>query len=230
MIGLITAMNCELEAIKELLENEKEETYFSQKYYSGTISGKEVTMVEGGVGKVASAITCTRLIEKFHCDMILNIGTAGGIKDFENVLDMVIVDRMTYHDWVSETINNLPSNFVNAEYVFNSDEKLVETARKTADSIDDHKVFVGSIVSGDAFISQDSQVEFIQEHFPEAIACDMESASIGHVCSMYDIPFVIMRSLSDIVIKKDNDIDFLTYVKKASERAAAFTVKFLANI
>ena len=138
MIGLITAMNCELEAIRELLENEKEETYFSQTYYSGTISGQEVTMVEGGVGKVASAITCTRLIERFHCDMILNIGTAGGIKDFENVLDMVIVDRMTYHDWVSETINNLPSSFVNAEYVFNSDERLVEIARKTADSIDDH--------------------------------------------------------------------------------------------
>ena len=62
MIGIIVAMNTELEAIRALLENEKETPYYSQKYYSGIISGKEVTMVEGGIGKVAAAITCIRLI------------------------------------------------------------------------------------------------------------------------------------------------------------------------
>ena len=230
MIGIIVAMNCELEAIRTLLKDEKETEYFHQKYYSGTISGKDVTMVEGGVGKVAASITCTRLIEVFHCDMILNIGTAGGIKEYENVLDMVVVDKMTYHDWISETINNVTSSFENSQYVFYSDKKLIETARETMQSIDNHKVFIGNIVSGDAFISQDHQVKYIQEHFPEAIACDMESTSVGHVCTMYDVPFVVMRSLSDIVIKKDNDLDFVAYAKKASERAATFTERFLKRI
>ena len=230
MIGIIVAMNTELEAIRALLENEKETPYYAQKYYSGIISGKEVTMVEGGIGKVAAAITCTRLIEKFHCDTIINIGTAGGIKEFENVLDMVVVDRMTYHDWISETINNVTSSFENSEYVFYSDEKLVEKARETMSQLDNHNVFIGNIVSGDAFISMDDQVKYIQEHFPEAIACDMESASVGHVCTSYNVPFVIMRSLSDIVIKKDNDLDFVAYVGKASARAADFTREFLKRL
>ena len=230
MIGIIVAMNTELEAIRALLENEKETQYYAQKYYSGVISGKEVTMVEGGVGKVAAAITCSRLIERFHCDTVINIGTAGGIKEYENVLDMVVVDRMTYHDWISETINNVTSSFENSQYVFYSDEKLVEKARETMASLDNHNVFIGNIVSGDAFISMDHQVKYIQEHFPEAIACDMESASVGHVCSSYNVPFVIMRSLSDIVIKKDNDLDFVAYVGKASARAADFTREFLKRL
>ncbi len=230
MIGIIVAMNTELEAIRALLENEKETQYYAQKYYSGVISGKEVTMVEGGVGKVAAAITCCRLIERFHCDTVINIGTAGGIKEYENVLDMVVVDRMTYHDWISETINNVTSSFENSQYVFYSDEKLVEKARETMASLDNHNVFIGNIVSGDAFISMDHQVKYIQEHFPEAIACDMESASVGHVCSSYNVPFVIMRSLSDIVIKKDNDLDFVAYVGKASARAADFTREFLKRL
>lgn len=230
MIGIIVAMNTELEAIRALLENEKETQYYAQKYYSGVISGKEVTMVEGGVGKVAAAITCNRLIERFHCDTVINIGTAGGIKEYENVLDMVVVDRMTYHDWISETINSVTSSFENSQYVFYSDEKLVEKARETMASLDNHNVFIGNIVSGDAFISMDHQVKYIQEHFPEAIACDMESASVGHVCSSYNVPFVIMRSLSDIVIKKDNDLDFVAYVGKASARAADFTREFLKRL
>ena len=230
MIGIIVAMNCELEAIRQLLENQVETPYFDQKYYSGQLSGKDVTMVEGGIGKVAAAITCTRLIEKFGCDTVINIGTAGGIKEYENVLDMVVADRMTYHDWVSETINNVTSSFDNSQYVFYSDKDLLEKAREIAEELDGHQVFIGNIVSGDAFISMPYQVRYIQSHFPEAVACDMESASVGHVCSSYNVPFVIMRSLSDIVIKKDNDLYFAAYVVRASQRAAAFTRAFLKKL
>ena len=230
MIGIIVAMNCELEAIRKLLKNEKETDYFGQKYFSGKVSGKEVTMVEGGIGKVAAAITCTRLIEHFGCDRIINIGTAGGIKEYENVLDMVVADRMTYHDWVSETINNVTSSFDNSVYVFYSDKEMMEKAREAAEDLDEYRAYIGNIVSGDAFISMPYQVEYIQSHFPEALACDMESASVGHVCTMYNVPFVIMRSLSDIVIKKDNDLDFAAYAVMASQRAADFTREFLKKL
>ena len=169
MIGIIVAMNCELEAIRKLLKNEKETDYFGQKYFSGKVSGKEVTMVEGGIGKVAAAITCTRLIEHFDCEKIINIGTAGGIKEYENVLDMVVADRMTYHDWVSETINNVTSSFDNSVYVFYSDKKMMEKAREAAEDLDEYRAYIGNIVSGDAFISMPYQVEYIQSHFPEAL-------------------------------------------------------------
>ena len=231
MTGIIVAMALEREAIQELLENYECVEYGKQNYYIGTISGRDVTLVEGGVGKVTSAITCTRLIEHFGCDTIINIGTAGGIKEYENVLDVVVVDRSTYHDWDNESVNDESRSFATQNgYVFDSDERLVELARETMEQFDDHKTYIGHIVSGDAFVRFDDLVAMIQKNFPEAVACDMESASIGHVCSMYDVPFVIIRSLSDIVIKEGNELDFQAYARAASERAARFTRAFLERL
>ncbi len=228
MIGIIVAMTLERQAIQKLMTDYECVEYRKQNYYSGKIGGRQVTLVESGVGKVAAAITCTRLIEHFGCDEIINIGTAGGIKKFEDVLDVVIVDRATYHDWDNEAINEEPSSFETQNgYVFDSDPHLVELAKETMESLEDHRVFIGHIVSGDTFVRFDDMVEKIQKHFPEAIACDMESASIAHACTMYDVPFVIIRSLSDIVIKEGNELDFNSYVILASERAASFAEAFL---
>ena len=228
MIGIIVAMALEREAIQQHLEDYECVSYGRQNYYIGTISGRDVTLAECGVGKVASAITATRLIEHFGCDEIINIGTAGGIKEYENVLDVVVVDKSTYHDWDNESVNDEPRSFVTQNgYVFDSDPHLVELAKKTMEQFDDHKTYVGHIVSGDAFVRFDDLVQMIQKNFPEAVACDMESASIGHVCTMYDVPFVVIRSLSDIVIKEGNEMDFQTYARQASDRAARFTKAFL---
>lgn len=229
MIGIIVAMASEREAIQKLLNDYRMVEYGHQNYYIGTVEGKDVTLVEGGIGKVAAAITCTRLIEHFNCDKVINIGTAGGIKEYENVLDVVVVDKSTYHDWDNETVCEKPSSFADNEYVFSSDETLVEKARETVEEFD-CQTFIGHIVSGDTFVQKDETVHYIQKHFPEAVACDMESASVGHVCSMYDVPFVIIRSLSDIVIKEGNNLDFQQYVHLAADRAARFTVEFLKRL
>ena len=233
MIGIIVAMKSEREAIQKLMTDVRPQQYYDLVFHTGKLAGKDVVLAEGGVGKVRSAITCTRMLEHFDCSEMINIGTAGGIKEYENVLDVVVADKATYHDWNNESVNSLESNFANNEkegLVFYSSPRLVTLAQQVMSSIDEHKTYIGPIVSGDAFVTFEETVQHIQKHFPEAVACDMESASIGHVCSSYGVEYVVIRSLSDIVIKEGNEMDFLTYVEKASDRAAVFTERFVAAL
>ncbi len=229
MIGILAAMKMETDAILKYAENITEETYYDQTFYLAEISGRQAVIAQCGVGKVASAITAVRMIEKYHCSKMINIGVAGGIKDYEEVLDVVIADKMTYHDWDLESIDGTPRGFEgNQPLVFYSSPELVELARKTMEQFDS-RVFIGPIVSGDAFIALNDTCRMIQKCFPEAVACDMESTSIGHVCTSYGVDFVIIRSLSDIVIREGNGMDFMTYAEKASDRSALFTRAFLAG-
>ncbi len=233
MIGIFVAMTLEREEIQKLMTDYKIETYLNADYYIGKLADKDVLLVAGGVGKVASAITCCAMIEHFHCDTIINIGTAGGIKENENVLDVVVADKVSYHDWDVKSINDMETNFdsmADSNLVFYSDAKFVALAQKIMSEFSEHQTFVGPIVSGDCFVKFQDRVDYIQKHFPEAIACEMESASIGHVCSTYGVPFLIIRSLSDIVIKEGNELDFLTYASQASARAAKFTERFVKEL
>ena len=231
MIGILVAMSLERMEIVNKLADYRPEEYYNQTYYRGTIAGKDVVVAESGVGKVASAITSCRLIEHFGCDMVLNIGTAGGIREEENILDVVVADVVTYHDWDEESVNERPRSFeTNNGYVFKADEQLIEKAIEAMNSVSHYQTFVGHIVSGDAFVSEKNLVSRIKASFPEAYACDMESATVGHVCTYYGTPFVIIRSLSDIVLKEGNEMDFQTYAKAASERAAEFTELFVEKL
>lgn len=230
MIGIIVAMTVEREAIAELMTDMQTEVSHGQTFYKGELSGHEIVLAEGGVGKVAGAITATHMMDLYDIELMMNIGTAGGIKDYENILDVVVADRVTYHDWVEETINNRIRGFETSQYVFTADEKYVSLAAQVMSGDKEHQTFIGHIVSGDAFISENEQVEFITKYFPEAIACDMESTSIGHACTLYGKPFVIIRSLSDIVTKENNGLDFVAYAQQASSRAAVFTKKFISLI
>lgn len=231
MIGILVAMSLEREEIVKKLENCHTEEYYNQTYYLGTISGRQTVVAESGVGKVASAITSCRLIEHFECDIILNIGTAGGIRKEENILDVIVADVVTYHDWDEESVNERPRSFeTNNGFVFKADQQLVAKARDVMNSVSHYNTFVGHIVSGDAFVTDKKLVRKIRRAFPEAYACDMESATVGHVCTSYGVPFVIIRSLSDIVLKEGNTLDFHTYAKAASERAAGFTELFVGSL
>ncbi len=232
MIGIFVAMDAEKKELLQIMQDYQTEEYIGSLFHIGVLSGKEVCVVAGGVGKVASAITCSALLEHFHCDMIINIGTAGGIKDYENILDVVVVDKALYHDWDSVTVNDCSPSFANFEElgkVYHCDEHLVELAKQTMEQFSEHQTFVGPIATGDCFMTT-AKSGFIEECFPEALACDMESAAIGNVCTTYGVPFLVIRSLSDIVTKEGNTMDFLTYVEQASARAAHFTERFIAQI
>ena len=224
MIAVIVAIQSEFDAIQQLLSEKKEIICKDVSYTTGKISNKEIVLAICGVGKVAAAICCCRLLENFEIDYVVNIGTAGGIKEYENIGDVMVADKLTYHDYDTSAFDNYSIGFAQNPYVFSSDEKLV---KKASSLLNDglHQVFVGPLVSGVCFVRDSEKVSFIQKYYPEALACEMEGCAIAQVCDSYHYPFIVIRSFSDIVIKKGNELDFDKYKELASKRAADFLFK-----
>lgn len=225
MIAVIAALECEKQALVDLLENKQEIETKLGKYTKGYIKDQEILVALCGVGKVAAAITACSIIENYDVEALINIGTAGGIKEEENVGDVLIADKLTYHDWDLSSFDGSMPSFASNQYVFYCDKALIEKAKSILEDVD-HNVFIAPLVSGDSFVCSEDKVEYIQKYFSEAYGCEMEATSIAHVCDSYKIPCLIIRSFSDIVIKKDNNLDFEKYKVLASQRAAEFLKKY----
>ncbi len=227
MIGIIAAMDVEKDAIVELMENVEVIKHYERDYYLGTLADKQVVVSVCGIGKVASAVVCSQMIEKFKPSLVINCGVAGGTKDFENTLDLLIADRLTYHDWVNEIINGKPSGFATNQYVFETSDKLNQLALQACQSIENNHAYIGPICSGDMFVALKEDVDRITSIYPEAYGCDMESTSIAHCCQLYGVEVVIIRALSDIVVKEGNEVQYSTFAPLAACQAAKFTKNFL---
>lgn len=225
MIAVIVALECEEKAIVDLLENKQEINSRLGNYVKGYLNNQEILVALCGVGKVAAAITACSIIENYDIDIMINIGTAGGIKEQEKIGDVLIADKLTYHDWDLSSFDGTLPSFASNQYVFETDKNLIEKAKSILEDVE-HNVFIAPLVSGDSFICSQDKVEYIQKFFPEAYGCEMEATSIAHVCHQYNIKCLIIRSFSDIVIKKDNNLDFEKYKYLASQRAANFLKKF----
>lgn len=220
MIGIIGAMEEEVAAIKVFMEDIEEKQIHGIQFYIGTLVGKDVCLMQSGVGKVNAAFSTTILLEHFDIDALLNVGSAGGLDFNENVGDVVIGKDVCHHD-VDVTAFGRPYGMVpGMPLYYEADEKLVQLTHQVLDDlgIQSH---IGLIASGDSFIAQEAQVNQIKKHFPEALAAEMEASSIAQVAYLYHKPFIILRSLSDIFGKGNNNIQFDEYLKKAATNSAA---------
>lgn len=223
MIGIMGAMNIELNEILKFMTIEETFDNGGLPIYKGTIEGKEVVVALSGVGAVKSAMMMTQLLERFDLDCFINIGTAGGLQEVEEELDVIISDRVVKYDFDFEVVYNIPLGFTDENpYIFKTDKKLQDLAKTVMEQLSDSRVFVGDIVSGDKFICKEEDVKFIKTHYSSAYCGDMEAACIAQVCDFYKVPFVIIRSLSDIVLKEGNELSFETYAQLASARSAKF--------
>ncbi len=229
MIAIMVAMDCEREAVEQIVENKKNITNMNQDYIIGTIADKEVIVATCGIGKVISAINTAKILENYDIELVINIGTAGGINKDANIADVIVASRVTYHDFDLYSIDGTYPSFDNNYYTFDTDKNLTELAYNVIKS-DDYNVFVKPLVSGDAFISSKEKVAYIQKHFPEAYGCDMEACSIAHCCHEYRKKFLVIRSFSDIVTKKGNELDFNEYKFIASKRAAQFSKQIIEKL
>lgn len=224
MIAIISAMQVENDAILALCNDIKEKTISHKKYYEATLGNEKVVCCLSGVGKVNAAISTTLLLEHFPIDAILNIGTAGGLKQEEKVLDCVISTQVVEHDFDTSPIDHEEGKGM----FFEADPLLVNVTKTVAQEMEiPHHI--GLIASGDQFITSDSCDKILQD-FPESMCSEMEAGGIAQVASHYGVPFVIIRSLSDIAHSKGNGMVFSEYVEKASKRSALFCEKCVAKL
>ena len=192
-IGIIVAMDKELELLKPMLENIRISESNGIKFYCGSIGNHKIAAMKCGIGKVNAAIGTLSMIDSYNPELIINTGVAGSMNSKINVMDTVVGSQVCYHDvWCGNfdqdcsygQVQGLPQFFDGAIDVIN---KIPEQAG----------VHCGLIVSGDQFIDSMSQVEAIREHFPQALAVDMESGAIAQTCYVRKTPFVSMRAISD---------------------------------
>lgn len=204
MIGIVAAMDAEIHEFEkrmDLVDHTKTIAGCTLTY--GKWQGKDVVLCKSGVGKAYAAMSCTILCMQGNIDSIINVGTAGGLTQDEQVLDIVISDKVVQADYDTSPLDG-PSG---VGLVYNSHEKLSQSCIEAAKAMQ-IRYHLGTIASQDLFMSRDEDFEKLMNHFPDSICSEMEAGAIGAVATQFNIPFVIVRSLSDVVHHNENQWNF----------------------
>lgn len=226
MIGIIGAMQEEVDALLAKAKITSHKKILEYTFHEGIIEEKEVVILQGGIGKVNTAICVTLLLTNYDIEYVINIGSAGGLQDYENVGDIVISSHVAYHDLDLSSFGRKIGELPDLPYLIPADKQLVQRAQYILDRLNIHEN-VGLIVSGDQFVDKEKQVESIKNNFPDALCSEMEAAAVGHVCYKFNVPFIITRSLSDVFGKGESSVQFDEYLKTASENSASLCVALL---
>ena len=213
-IGIITATEEEITAIKKYITSFKVNKIFDLNFINGTIGKNEVIVCESGVGKVNASRTTQLLIDNYDVDCIINIGCAGALKEQLNIGDIVIGKYLVQHDFDITKFNHDKGYIPNVGIKIESDKNLLDMFLNNIDS----NVFVGTIATGDIFCTDKNMSLKIHNKF-NADCVEMEGAAIAQVCYLCNIPFIIIRSISDVV-NGTNTIDYDKFAISSANKVA----------
>lgn len=209
-IGVIVAMDKELDLILHLLENHGETTVNGFTFHTGTIGHASIVAMKCGIGKVNAAMGTMTLIDSFSPDLIINTGVAGGTGGGAGILDIVVGTRIAYHDvWCGPDTEW--GEAAGCPRFFHTDE----TVNSLPCLHEGDTVKHGLVASGDIFVSDPEVVARIRKLYPEVDAVDMESAAIAQVCYLRAVPFACMRVISDTPGADDNIAQYQNFWEEA---------------
>lgn len=221
--GIICAMQEEFGHLENLIENAEVKTVYGRDFISGKINGNSVVAVVSRIGKVAAAITTALLIDKFSVDAILFCGIAGGLKDDIKVGDIAIGTSCVQHDFYLAdndifripllNVTSIPCDSELSKKCVLAAESFAKKAREQKEicefydsmGINVPSVHTGVIASGDQFINKPEKKAWLKEKIENAVCCEMEGAAVAQACFEADVPFAIVRVISD---SADDNADF----------------------
>lgn len=215
-IAIVAAMQKELDLILTLIPDYKEVSERDFTAYSGKLGPHEILVSQCGIGKVNSALRTAHIIDSFAPDIVINSGVAGGVDESMRIGSVLVADRVSYHDvWCGPGTNygvadGCPEFFIPSG-------KGLDVMRDIA-AASDLDIRFGLLCSGDKFISWPEEVSEIKSHFPEALGCDMESASIAQACLKSGVPFMIVRVMSDMPGGGENISEYRNFWTEAPVR------------
>ena len=222
-IGIIGAMDEEVSTLKEATEIERTTTIASMEFCEGTLSGKNVVIVQCGMGKVNAGICAHTLIKYFGCTKVINSGVAGSLDKRLNVGDIVVSEDAVQHDFDVEPIGFKKGEIPYTElYAFPADGALRSLAVKAAKEVaPEVSVYEGRVCTGDQFISTKEQKDAIVSDFG-GLCCEMEGGAIAQTCYLNDTPFVIIRAISDKADSTDESesVEYETFKAAAAAHVA----------
>ena len=228
-IGIIGAMEEEVGALKEALTDSKTTTIAGMEFCEGKLEGVDVVIVQCGMGKVNAGICANTLINNFGCTKVINTGVAGSLDNQINIGDIVVSVDACQHDFTVEDIGfkkgEIPYTGLSA---FPADETMRKQAVEAVHAAaPDVQVFEGRVCTGDQFVSSKEQKETITSNFG-GMCCEMEGGAIAQACYLNNIPFVIIRAISDKADESE-EMNYELFKKDAAEHCAA-VVRYMVGV
>lgn len=225
-IGIIVAMRKELDLLLPLIENKTTSQYNGFTFTEGKVGDHFIVAMQCGIGKVNSAIGALTLLDNFKPELVINTGVAGGADASMHVLDILVATEMAYHDvWCGPGTDYGAASGYPVRMI--SDEKVLNVAK--AILVGDN-VKYGLICSGDKFITTEQEIGEIKGRFADALAVDMESASIAQVCNMRNVPFNVIRVISDTPGQEENISQYENFWTDAPKETFKVLVEILNRI
>ncbi len=226
-IAILGAMPEEIEPLLEKVEDIVRVDYANNTYYKATYKGIEIVIAYSKIGSAFSTLTATILLEKFGCDKLLFSGVAGAINEELEIGDLIYATKLCKHD-LDITAFGHPHGFVPEGKVFiYPNEELTEIAKEVANS-KDIELKGGVIATGDQFIHDNTKKEWIKETF-NADAIEMEGYSVALVCDALNVPFFILRAISDSA-NSDASFDFDEFLEKSAKVSADFILEMVERV
>lgn len=231
MIGIIVAEQKELESVKPKMRETKQNKIYELNFIEGKIANQECVLVQsGGVGKVNAARTVQILIDNYKPNYVVNIGSAGALNKKLNIGDIVIGKKIVQHDFDITAFGRKKGEVNNVGEYIESNEKLIEKCENVINTIfenKENKAIIGTIATGDTFCTRMEMKKAIIREFA-ADCTEMEGAAIAQVCKLDNVPFIVIRSISDR-LDGNNKVEFETYLETASEICANFLEKLMSH-
>jgi len=192
--GIIGPSEEEINPLIETMNSRVSTLHAKLPFYEGTFQNILVAAVFSGACKVNAAIATQILIDKFNITHLIHVGVAGAIKDNFTVGDIVIPDAIAYHDVHPEVLTDYHPWM--KDVYFRPDEDMLKACTAMMKSMNPTiRWFTGKLVTGEAFIHNDQKIRLISRYDPCCV--DMESAAVAHSCHVNNIPFIVIRSISD---------------------------------
>ena len=222
MIGLIGAMAEEISLFKENIEIIESSKFARMEYLTGRLKGQKVVLLQSGIGKVNATIGTQIMIDRFDIDQIIFTGLAGSLVPHLTMGDVVVSNYVVQYDFDLTAFGRRHGELPDVGRMIEVDPRLVKLACYAFDDIFKYmvgspKLVVGTVVSGDRFVSDPRKIEWLQREFG-AVAAEMEGAAVGYTCHLNEVPFVIIRTISDAGDTDAKD-DFESCLKDASKNS-----------
>jgi len=228
-VGIIGAMEQEVAILRSQMSNVEVLSLAGCEFHAGTLAGKQVILTLSGIGKVAAAVATTLLLERFSPDCVINTGSAGGFDPALNVGDLVISSEVRHHDvdvtafgYELGQVPRMPAAFV-------ADPHLVKLAQSAVAQVPKLHCKQGLICTGDQFMCDPARIDKARADFPGMAAVEMEGAAIAQVCYQFHVPFVVIRSLSDIA-GKESPHTFEAYLETAALHSSELVLAMLSRM
>jgi adenosylhomocysteine nucleosidase len=227
MIAIIAAMDKELNTLLESLATSEIRSVADKTFYLGTIAGKDVVVAKSGIGKVNAAVTTALLLDEYEITCLINTGLAGGLSPAK-CGDIVVSSQVAYSDVDFRAVNpELPFGQMEGEpFVVKTDPKLLQDALDVLkQSKTPHRL--GTIVSGDQFVTSVSQLAPVIAHFSDVVACEMEGMAVAVTAWHFHVPCIILRGISDVIDAPGQVRDYFEVASRIAAKTTGFVLEFL---